>query len=69
VKLRIYTDTSVLAGCEDEERWAAEHSVRLLETLVQGERVLIRLFAVAGRSGPRRNAPAWAVPDIEFGRT
>jgi len=29
VKLRIYTDTSVLGGCEDEE--FADHSVRLLD--------------------------------------
>ena len=34
MKLRIYTDTSVLGGCEDEE--FAEHSVRLLEGLSRG---------------------------------
>jgi len=39
VKIRIYTDTSVLGGCEDEE--FAEHSVRLMEGFVQGERVLV----------------------------
>jgi|SRR6185295_2184836 len=39
MKLRIYTDTSVLGGCEDEE--FAEHSVRLLESFVTGERVLV----------------------------
>jgi len=31
MKLRIYTDTSVLGGCEDEE--FVEHSVRLLSSL------------------------------------
>ena len=36
---RIYTDTSVLGGCEDEE--FAEHSVRLLDGFVRGERVLV----------------------------
>ncbi len=39
MKLRIYTDTSVLGGCEDEE--FAEHSVRLVESFVRGERVLV----------------------------
>jgi hypothetical protein len=39
VKIRIYTDTSVLGGCEDEE--FAEHSVRLMECFVKGERVLV----------------------------
>jgi len=39
VKVRIYTDTSVLGGCEDEE--FAEHSVRLLDSFVRGERVLV----------------------------
>jgi hypothetical protein len=39
MKLRIYTDTSVLGGCEDEE--FAEHSVRLLDGFVRGERVLV----------------------------
>jgi len=39
MKFRIYTDTSVLGGCEDEE--FAEHSVRLVEGFVTGERVLV----------------------------
>ena len=39
MKLRIYTDTSVLGGCEDEE--FAEHSLRLMESFVRGERVLV----------------------------
>ncbi|HEX9640424.1 MAG TPA: PIN domain protein [Candidatus Krumholzibacteria bacterium] len=39
MKLRIYTDTSVLGGCEDEE--FAEHSIRLVEGFVSGERVLV----------------------------
>ncbi len=39
MKFRIYTDTSVVGGCEDEE--FAEHSVRLMESFVRGERVLV----------------------------
>lgn len=39
MKSRIYTDTSVLGGCEDEE--FAEHSVRLMECFVRGERILV----------------------------
>ncbi len=39
MKPRIYTDTSVLGGCEDEE--FAEHSVRLMEGFVRGELVLV----------------------------
>ena len=39
MKLRIYTDTSVVGGCEDDE--FAEHSIRLLESFVRGERVLV----------------------------
>lgn len=39
MKLRIYTDTSVFGGCEDDE--FAEHSVRLMECFVSGERVLV----------------------------
>jgi len=39
VKFRIYTDTSVVGGCEDEE--FAEHSIRLMESFVRGERVLV----------------------------
>ena len=39
MKLRIHTDTSVLGGCEDEE--FAEHSVRLMESFVRDERILV----------------------------
>ena len=39
MKIRIYTDTSVLGGCEDAE--FAEHSVRLMEGFVRGERLLV----------------------------
>ena len=39
MKFRIYTDTSVLGGCEDEE--FAEHSIRLMEGFVRGGRVLV----------------------------
>jgi len=39
MKFRIYTDTSALGGCEDEE--FAEHSVRLMGTFVRGERILV----------------------------
>jgi predicted nucleic acid-binding protein len=39
MKLRIYTDSSVLVGCEDEE--FADHSVRLLDSFARGERVLV----------------------------
>jgi hypothetical protein len=39
VKFRIYTDTSVLGGCEDEE--FADHSIQLMESFVRGERVLV----------------------------
>jgi hypothetical protein len=39
MKPRVYVDTSVLGGCEDEE--FSEHSIRLMETFVQGERVLV----------------------------
>ena len=39
MKLRIYTDTSVLGGCEDDE--FAEHSVRLMESFTRGERILV----------------------------
>ena len=37
MQIRIYTDTSVLVGCEDEE--FAEHSVRLMEGFVAITRV------------------------------
>jgi len=39
MRFRIYTDTSVLGGCEDEE--FAEHSVRLVEGFARGERILV----------------------------
>ena len=39
MKLRIYTDTSVLGGCVDDE--FAEHSIRLMDGFVRGERVLV----------------------------
>jgi predicted nucleic acid-binding protein len=39
MKFRIYTDTSVLGGCEDEE--FAEHSTQLMEGFVRGARVLV----------------------------
>lgn len=39
MKVRIYTDTSVLGGCEDEE--FAEHSVRLMEGFIRGDLVLV----------------------------
>jgi len=39
MKFRIYTGTSVLGGCEDDE--FAEHSVRLMDRFVTGERVLV----------------------------
>lgn len=39
MKPRIYTDTSVLGGCEDEE--FAKHSIWLMESFVRGERVLV----------------------------
>ena len=39
MRLRIYTDTSVIGGCEDQE--FAEHSIRLLDSFVRGDRVLV----------------------------
>ncbi|BFU91171.1 MAG: hypothetical protein NTAFB01_23580 [Nitrospira sp.] len=39
MKFRIYTDTSVLGGCEDEE--FAEYSIRLVEGFVRGELLLV----------------------------
>ena len=39
MKFRIYADTSVVGECEDEE--FAEHSLRLMESFVRGERVLV----------------------------
>ena len=39
MRFRIYADTSVLGGCEDEE--FAEHSVRLMEEFMRGEYILV----------------------------
>jgi predicted nucleic acid-binding protein len=39
MKPRIYVDTSVFGGCEDDE--FAEHSVRLLEGFAKGDFVLV----------------------------
>lgn len=39
MRFRIYTDTSVIGGCEDEE--FAQHSIRLMESFVRGERTLV----------------------------
>jgi hypothetical protein len=39
MRFRIYADTSVLGGCEDEE--FAEHSVRLMEDFIRGEHILV----------------------------
>lgn len=39
MKSRIYVDTSVIGGCEDEE--FAEHSVRLMQCFVRGEHILV----------------------------
>jgi hypothetical protein len=39
MRFRIYTDTSVLGGCEDEE--FTEHSVRLMEHFIRGELILV----------------------------
>ena len=39
MKIRIYTDTSVLGGCEDEE--FAEHSIPLMDCFIRGEHVLV----------------------------
>ena len=39
MKQRIYTDTSVVGGCEDDE--FAEHSIRLMDSFVRGDRVLV----------------------------
>ena len=39
MKVRIYTDTSVVGGCEDEE--FAEHSIRLMEGFISGDLVLV----------------------------
>ena len=39
MKSRIYTDTSVVGGCEDEE--FADHSIRLMEGFLRGDSVLV----------------------------
>ncbi len=39
MKIRIYTDTSVIGACEDEE--FAEHSNRLMEGFVRGDLILV----------------------------
>ncbi|HEX3555317.1 MAG TPA: PIN domain protein [Thermoanaerobaculia bacterium] len=39
MKTRIYVDTSVIGGCEDEE--FAEYSLRLLDCFVRGDYVLV----------------------------
>jgi hypothetical protein len=67
MKPRIYTDTSVLGGCEDEE--FAEHSLRLMDAFVRGEFVLVlssltvQELAVAPAEVRRRLA---AVPEAHI---
>ena len=39
MKVRIYVDTSVIGGCEDDE-WC-EHSIQLMECFVRGDYVLV----------------------------
>ena len=39
MKLRIYVDTSVIGGCEDDQ-WR-DHSVRLMECFARGDHVLV----------------------------
>ncbi len=39
MKVRIYTDSSVVGGCEDVE--FTEYSTRLMESFAQGERLLV----------------------------
>ena len=39
MKARVYVDSSVFGGCEDDE--FAEHSTRLKETFVKGDSVLV----------------------------
>jgi hypothetical protein len=39
MRFRIYADTSVLGGCEDEE--FADHSVQLMESFIRGEHILV----------------------------
>lgn len=67
MKPRIYTDTSVLSGCEDEE--FAEHSLQLMDAFVRGEFVLVlssltvQELAVAPAEVRRRLA---AVPEAHI---
>jgi hypothetical protein len=39
MKARIYVDASVVGGCEDDE--FAVHSVRLMESFVRGDFILV----------------------------
>lgn len=39
MKSRIYTDTSVLGGCEDKE--FAEHSIRFMDSFARSDRILV----------------------------
>ncbi|HEY4592774.1 MAG TPA: PIN domain protein [Thermoanaerobaculia bacterium] len=39
MRLRIYVDTSVVGGCEDDEFW--EHSIRLMKYFATGKFVLV----------------------------
>ncbi len=39
MKLRIYSDRSAIGGCEDQE--FAEHLLRLLDSFVRGEHILV----------------------------
>ena len=39
MRLRIYTDTSVLGGCEDEE--FATYSIQLMECFMRGDMILV----------------------------
>jgi hypothetical protein len=67
MKPRIYTDTSVLGGCEDEE--FAEHSLQLMDAFVRGGFVLVlssltvQELAVAPAEVRRRLA---AVPEAHI---
>ena len=67
MKARIYTDTSVVGGCEDHE--FAEHSIRLMESFVRGDRILVlsgltvQELAAAPRAVHRRLA---SVPEAHI---
>jgi len=67
VKFRIYTDTSVLGGCEDEE--FAEHSLRLMDAFVGGELTLVlsglTVQELAGAPAAVRRRLA-SVPDAQI---